>query len=172
MSDNAAALPITIKYFDDKISRLEKIAIGDWIDLRVSRVTKGDDSGMVESYPESAMFHRNKDLFLYSRDDFLKIYLGVGMILPEGYEAHIAPRGGTFKSYGLTQTNSVGVVDESYCGEEDEWFVPCYALRPGKIEHNDRAFQFRIMCKMPAVRFEEGPLKPASRGGHGSTGVK
>lgn len=73
------------------------------------------------------------------------------MALPEGYEAHIAPRSSTFRNYGIIQTNSVGVVDESYCGDEDEWKLPVYATRDCRIEMNDRVAQFRIMKHQPAI---------------------
>ena len=55
--------------------------------------------------------------------------LGVAMELPAGYEAHIAPRSSTFKNYGILQTNGVGVVDQSYCGDGDQWHMPAYATR-------------------------------------------
>ena len=103
--------------------------------------------------------------------EFRLIPLGVAMALPQGYEAHIAPRSSTFRNYGILQTNSVGVVDESYCGDEDEWKLPVYATRDCHIERNDRIAQFRIVEHQPAIRFEEcETLGNASRGGFGSTG--
>lgn len=105
--------------------------------------------------------------------DFRLIPLGIAMALPEGYEAHIAPRSSTFRNYGIIQTNSVGVVDESYCGDEDEWKLPVYATRDCRIEMNDRVAQFRIMKHQPAIDFEECTrLNKESRGGFGSTGRK
>ena len=103
--------------------------------------------------------------------EFRLIPLGVAIALPRGYEAHIAPRSSTFRNYGILQTNSVGVVDESYCGDEDEWKLPVYATRDCHIERNDRIAQFRIVEHQPAIRFEEcETLGNASRGGFGSTG--
>ena len=99
------------------------------------------------------------------------IRLGVGMILPEGYEAHVAPRSSTYKNFGIIQTNSIGIIDHSYCGEEDEWKMSAYALRDTVIHKNDRICQFRIVEKQPdfeLVTVED--LKEKSRGGFGSTG--
>ena len=104
---------------------------------------------------------------------FALIPLGVGMILPEGYEAHLAPRSGTFKNYGIIQTNHVGVIDESYCGNNDEWKYPAYALRDTVIHKGDRICQFRIMEKQPEIEFVEvAALKDKDRGGFGSTGKR
>ena len=105
--------------------------------------------------------------------EFRFLRLGVGMILPEGYEAHVAPRSSTFKNFGIIATNSVGVIDNSFCGEEDEWKMPAYALRDTVIRKNDRICQFRIMEKQPPIEFETVEhLKDKSRGGFGSTGKK
>lgn len=144
----AKALEIKIKYFEEKC-RLEKIDKGDWIDLR-SAIDKE-----------------------YVRGEFILIPLGVAMELPEGYEAHVAPRGSTFKNYGVIETNSVGVVDESYKGDNDQWFMPVLAMRDGIIRKGERVGQFRIMEKMPPVTFTEVQvLGNTDRGGHGSTGTK
>lgn len=140
-------MEIYIKYFSEDIARIEKIAKGDWIDLRAA-----------------------EDVELKA-GEFRLIRLGVGMILPEGYEAHVAPRSSTFKNFGIIQTNSLGIIDNSYCGEEDEWRMPAYALRDTVIRKNDRICQFRIMEKQPEfdlVQVEH--LKEQSRGGFGSTG--
>ena len=93
--------------------------------------------------------------------------------LPEGYEAHVAPRSSTFKNFGVIQTNSVGVIDNSYCGEEDEWRMAAYALRDTVIRKNDRICQFRIVEKQPGLNFiEVERLDDTDRGGFGSTGVE
>lgn len=146
--DNKQTLEIKIKYFDDacKIKKIEK---GDWIDLR-------------------SAFDKE-----YTQGEFFLIPLGIAMQLPDGFEAHIAPRGSTFKNYGLLEVNSVGVVDESYCGNEDQWFLPVFATRSGVIYKGDRICQFRIIEKMPTVNLVEvESLGNENRGGHGSTGVK
>lgn len=138
---------IKIKYFDKSLQKLEKIEQGDWIDLRAA-----------------------EELFIPA-NTFAMIHLGIAMQLPEGYEAHIAPRSSTFKKWGIIQVNSVGVVDESYAGDGDEWMMPVYAIRDTNIHKGDRVCQFRIMKKQPAVQFVEVEhLNNEDRGGFGSTG--
>ncbi len=142
-------MKIRIKYFEPDLLPLEKLAAGDWIDLRAA-----EDADM-------------------KAGEFRYIRLGVGMILPEGYEAHIAPRSSTFKNFGILVANSVGVVDSSYCGENDEWRTPAYAVRDTHIRKNDRIVQFRIVEKQPELEFETVEhLREESRGGFGSTGTK
>ena len=140
-------LPLRIKYFDKNIEKLKKTEKGDWIDLR------------------SAI-----DISL-KKGDFTLIPLGVGMVLPDGYEAHIVPRSSTFKNWKIIQTNSVGIIDNSYSGENDQWMMPVYAVEDTKIKKNDRICQFRILEKMPALEIQEVEyLNDVSRGGFGSTG--
>ena len=138
---------LKIKYFSKDIQKIEKIEKGDWIDLR------------------SAI-----DIQLH-QGDFTLIPLGIGMILPEGYEAHIVPRSSTFKNYGILQTNGIGIIDNSYSGENDEWKIPVLAMKDTVIHKNDRICQFRIMPKMQELHIQEvSHLNPVSRGGFGSTG--
>ena len=138
---------IKIKYFTNDIVHLEKLSQGDWIDLRTS-----------------------KDIELH-RGEFQLIPLGVGMILPEGYEAHIVPRSSTFMKYGIIQTNHVGIIDNSYSGEKDEWKMAVYAFANNVIPKNTRICQFRIVEKQPPIEFEVVEhLNSDSRGGFGSTG--
>ena len=95
------------------------------------------------------------------------------MELPAGYEAHVVPRSSTFKNFGIIQTNHMGVIDESYCGDNDVWKFPAYALRDTEIHINDRICQFRIMKNQPPVVFAEAEhLEDADRGGFGSTGIR
>lgn len=138
---------IKIKYHNDNIDKIEKITKGDWIDLRAAETVELKAGG------------------------FKLISLGVSMKLPDGYEAHIAPRSSTFKNFGITQTNSVGVVDNSYSGTNDIWRFPALAHRDTVIFENERICQFRIVEKMPDVNFEEVEfLDETDRGGFGSTG--
>ena len=96
---------------------------------------------------------------------------GVAMELPKGYEAHIVPRSSTFKNFGIIQTNHQGVIDSSYCGDNDQWYMPVYALRDTHIAVNDRICQFRIMENQPELAFDEvDSLEGEDRGGFGSTG--
>ncbi len=119
---------IKIKYFSDKIEKLVYIdGKSDWIDLRAA-----------------------EDVTL-QQGEFKLIPLGVGMELPKGYEAHVVPRSSTFKNFGIIQTNHQGVIDCSYCGDNDQWFMPVYAVRNTEIHVNDRICQFRIMENQPGI---------------------
>ena len=139
---------IKIKYIDKDIDKLEYIdGKSDWIDLRASEEVE------------------------LKQGDFKLIPLGVAMELPNGYEAHIAPRSSTFKNFGIIQANSVGVVDQSYCGDNDMWKFPAIAMRDTIIHKNDRICQFRIMRNQPEIVFKEvEKLEGNNRGGFGSTG--
>ncbi len=141
-------MKICIKYFVEGLTPVEKLSQGDWIDLRAA-----EDVEM-------------------KAGEFRYIRLGVGMILPEGYEAHVAPRSSTFKNFGILVANSFGIIDNSFCGEEDEWRLPALAMRDTAIRKNDRICQFRIVEKQPEIEFETVErLREESRGGFGSTGV-
>ena len=139
---------ITIKYFTDKIDKLRYIdGKSDWIDLRAAQ-----------------------DVELKA-GEFKLIPLGVAMQLPKGYEAHVVPRSSTFKNYGILQVNSMGVIDETYSGDKDQWLMPVYATRDTVIKTNERICQFRIMEHQPVIEFEErANLVGENRGGFGSTG--
>ena len=139
---------IKIQYKDDTIERLKYIdGKSDWIDLRAAEKIE------------------------LKQGEFKLIPLGVAMQLPKGYEAHIVPRSSTYKNFGIIQTNHTGIVDESYCGPNDWWYMPAYALRDTVIEKNDRICQFRIQKHQPEVLFEEvEALTGQDRGGIGSTG--
>lgn len=141
---------IKIKYFTDKIEKLTYIdGKSDWIDLRAA-----------------------EDVAL-KKGEFKLIPLGVAMELPKGYEAHVVPRSSTFKNFGIIQTNHQGVIDCSYCGDNDQWFMPVYAVRDTQIHVNDRICQFRIMENQPHIIFEEADsLDNENRGGFGTTGVQ
>ncbi len=139
---------IKIKYFSDQIDKLCYIdGKSDWIDLRCA-----------------------EEISL-KKGEFKLVPLGVGMQLPEGYEAHVVPRSSTFKNFGVIQTNHCGVIDESYCGDNDQWYMPVLAVRDTQIHVNDRICQFRIFEHQPAIEFEEAEhLDGKDRGGFGSTG--
>lgn len=157
---------VKIKYHND-VTPIGKIEIGDWIDLRAA-----------------------EDVFI-PLNEYKLISLGVSMKLPEGYEAHVVPRSSTFKTWGIIQTNSVGIIDNSYSGTNDIWRFPAYCVegRLGKIIHDDegnavtvwgtqiekgdRICQFRIVEKQPNIEFKVvDKLDDVDRGGLGSTGVK
>ncbi len=139
---------INIKYITDSIDKLTYIdGKSDWIDLRAAETVDMDPM------------------------EFKLIPLGIAMQLPAGYEAHVIPRSSTFKNFGIIQANSMGLIDESYCGDNDQWYFPAIALRKTTILANDRICQFRIMKHQPQIEFREvDNLNNESRGGIGSTG--
>ena len=170
-------MKIRIKYFDEA-KKLEKISKGNWIDV-----------------------YANKDVFVPEGERAM-IPLGFALELPQGWEGHLAPRSSTFKTWGVIQTNSVGVVDDTYIGDNDQWHMPVYCLQ-GKdtniievydesitdlsgnkykikkeikgtwIHKGDKIGQFRIMEVMPEIEFEEVDVfNNKDRGGFGSTGTK
>ena len=111
-----------------------------------------------------------EDMVLRPRGIY-RIPLGISVELPEGYEAHVAPRSSTFKNWGIIQTNSVGIIDNSYCGDNDIWMMPVYATLFTEIKKNDRICQFRIVEKQPHLEFETvDHLGNEDRGGFGITG--
>lgn len=139
---------IKVKYHNKELTKIEKISVGDWIDLRAA-----------------------EDISLKA-GEFKLISLGISMKLPEGYEAHIVPRSSTFKTWGVLQTNHMGVVDNSYCGNNDIWRFPALATRDTEIKTNDRICQFRIIKRQPELEFiEVEDLGEKDRGGFGSTGT-
>lgn len=139
---------IKIKYFDNEIDKIEKISKGDLIDLRAA-----------------------KDVEMKA-GEFKLIPLGVGMKLPEGYKANVYPRSSTYKNFGIILANSVGQIDNSYSGDNDQWHFPAVALRDTVIHKNDRICQFEIQKIQPEIKFEEVEhLDTESRGGIGSTGI-
>ena len=130
---------IRIKYFTDQIEKLRYIdGKSDWIDLRAA-----------------------EDITL-KQGEFKLVPLGVAMQLPAGYEAHVVPRSSTFKNFGILQVNSMGVIDASYCGDNDQWFMPVLAMRDTEIH---------VMKNQPQIDFElVEHLDGEDRGGFGSTG--
>ncbi len=140
-------LLIKIKYLAD-IEKIGKIEVGDWIDLRAA-----------------------EDVVL-KKGEFRLIPLGVAMHLPKGYEAHVVPRSSTFKNFKIIQCNHCGIIDEAYCGDNDQWMFGAIALEDTVVHKNDRICQFRIIEKMGDVGFVEvESLNNSDRGGFGSTGV-
>ena len=155
-------MKIRIKYFEEA-TKLKKITKGNWIDV-----------------------YSNKDIFVEVGNRAM-VPLGFALELPNGWEGHLAPRSSTFKTWGIIQTNSVGVVDDTYIGDNDQWHMPIFCiqgrdnktLEDGKevfgtwIKKGDKIGQFRIMEVMPEIEFEEvESFGNADRGGFGSTGIK
>lgn len=137
---------LKIKYLKD-IESIQKITKGDWIDLRCA-----EDVSM-------------------KKGEYYIIPLGIAMELPKGYEALVIPRSSTFKHYGIVCVNSMGMIDEAYCGDNDEWGFPALAMRDTMIRKNERICQFRIIEHQPDFEFEVVEnLDNDNRGGFGSTG--
>lgn len=140
---------IKIKYHNNNMGKIENLEVGDWYDLRSAETVE------------------------MQAGEFSLISLGVSMKLPEGYEAHMAPRSSTFKKWGILQTNSVAVIDNSYSGTNDIWKYPALAIRDTTIYEGDRICQFRIMKKQPEIEFiEVDELDSVDRGSFGSTGTR
>ena len=139
---------IKIKYHVEELEKLRYIdGKSDWIDLRVAEEVK------------------------MKAGEFRLISMGISVELPKGYEMWIVPRSSAFKNFGIIQTNSMGVVDESYCGDNDIIRMPILAMRDTEIHVYDRIGQFRIMQHQPGVQFVELELLGKSdRGGFGTTG--
>lgn len=141
---------IKVRYLSDKVSKLEYVGgKSDWIDLRAAEEVE------------------------MKQGDFKMIPLGVAMQLPDGYEAHMIPRSSTFKNFGIIQANHMGMIDESYCGDNDQWYFPAIAMRDTVIHIGDRICQFRIDRHQPQLLFEAvDMLGNADRGGFGTTGKR
>lgn len=142
---------LKIKYFDPELTHVQEIAVGDWIDLRCAEEVN------------------------LKKGDFKLIPLGVAMELPKGYEAWLTSRSSLCKNYGVWHVDDLGVIDSSYCGDNDQWFIPVVALRDTVIHKNDRIAQFRIHKTMREecgeVHFQTVErLDNPDRGGIGSTG--
>lgn len=139
---------IKIIYHSPNINKIVDIeGKSDWLDLRAAETVE------------------------MKMGDYKLISLGISMKLPEGYEAHMAPRSSTFKNFGILQTNSVAVIDNSYSGTNDIWKYPALAMRDTIIHEGDRICQFRIIKKQPEIEFVEvNELDSVNRGGIGSTG--
>lgn len=144
-------MELKIKYLAD-IDSIEQKEGCDWIDLRCAETVN------------------------INAGEYAMIRLGVAVKLPKGYEAHVVPRSSTYRRWGVIQTNGVGIIDESYCGDGDEWMMPVYATRNTQIKKNERVCQFRITKKMPALDIisltKDETLGNKNRGGFGSTGVE
>lgn len=140
---------ILVRYHNENIDKIVKTKKGDWIDLRAAETVR------------------------LKVGDFALISLGVSMKLPDGYEAHIVPRSSTFRKWGIIQTNGIGIIDNTYSGDNDVWMMPVFATRDTVINENDRICQFRIEKTMGDIEFSiESHLDDTDRGGFGSTGTR
>lgn len=187
-------MEVNIKYFDEQLEEIKKVDKGDWIDLRcvggrivvihnniketpeglkLSRATSSVNVKWEDGYIDDGEAKEYVKFFRYSKGDFLMLDLGIAMQLPKDYEANVVPRSSTFKNFTILQTNSFGVIDESYCGNNDKWFMPVLAMQDGFVIYNERLCQFRINKKMESVELKrQEKFNTENRGGHGSTGTK
>jgi dUTP pyrophosphatase len=142
---------IPIKYHNPELTHLQKIDgnKSDWIDLRAAeKVT-------------------------LKKGEIRRISLGISMQLPENYEAHILPRSSAPEKFGIIMAHSQGIIDNSYCGDDDVWSFLALAIRDTTIYVNDRIAQFRIYQNQPSILFVPvDTLGNPNRGGFGSTGIK
>jgi len=165
---------INIKYFSEDYPRLEKIEKGDWIDLRVDSIKEWESNRCIltgKDKEKLASLPMLESVVKYEKGDVIKFGLGVAMELPENYEAIVLPRSSTFTHWGLVQTNSSGVIDNSYNGNNDEWQIEFIAMKDGEINRFDRVCQFRIQKNQPNIKLNEvDKLENKDRGGYGTTG--
>lgn len=142
---------VKVRYHFEKYPNMVKIKQldqGDYIDLAVA-----------------------EDISLKA-GEFKYISLGVSMKAPSGYLIKVYPRSSTFKNYGILLANSVGIIDESYCGDNDIIHFPAYATRDVEIKAGERIAQFTIEKKQNIIIEEVEKLDGPDRGGLGSTGKR
>lgn len=147
---------------------------GEWIDLHAATTVS-------LGAPELASFSKIEHTAHFKT---YAVSLGVAMKLPAGFEALVVPRSSTFKKYGVIQANAVGIIDNSYSGNDDVWRMPLIALRETKIPKGTRIAQFRIQLSQKATVWQKlcwlfsrkielvqvETLDAENRGGFGSTG--
>lgn len=146
--EDASAPKVIVQYRSDDTARIKENEKGDWYDLCADETVE------------------------MKAGEFRLIHLGVAMKLPAGYEGHLLPRSSTYKKWGIKMVNSMGIIDNSYCGPNDWWMFAAKADRDTKIERGERICQFRIVESQPRLRFVEGKMEEKDRGGFGSTGTK
>lgn len=177
-------LKIKVKRINDRIELPTIINKGEWIDL-----TAAESVELTAPQAETLKRHQVNGIETKHRDvlfNFHKIPLGVAMKLPKGFEAVILPRSSTYSRFGIIQANHMGVVDNSFSGNNDEWKYPVVAFRDTIITEGDRICQFRIQLSQKATFWQKlkwllssgvkivevESLSEEDRGGFGSTGVK
>ena len=153
--------------------KIEVSKKGEWIDLRSAKTT------MIKAPTVS----KNDKTVIF---DSSLIPLGIAMELPKHFEANIVPRSSTYSNFGVILSNSMGIIDSAYKGDNDEWKMNVIALRNSVIQQGERIAQFRIRPSQFApwwvkikwlfvnkIEFKSvKTLGNKSRGGFGSTGTK
>lgn len=177
-------LKIKVKKLNGNIELPKVIKKGEWIDLRASHyvLLEAPQAGTLKTHKVNGESVSHRDVTFNST----LIGLGIATRLPEGLEAVILPRSGTFKNFGIILANSQGVIDNSYSGNNDEWKFNAIPLRDGEVNEGDRICQFRIQLSQKATVWQKlkwllssgveiievESLSDEDRGGFGSTGVK
>lgn len=127
--------------------------------------------------PEVVQYGNFVDLYnaesrILKAGEFTKLNLGISIECPKGFWFQLVPRSSTFEKYGIIQTNSFGVVDTKYCGDDDIIKVPVYAMRDTIIPANERICQFRLVQDINFTISTVDKLRGENRGGFGSSGRK
>lgn len=151
---------------------------GDWIDLRAAQemVLNAPQAGTLKGHDV-----KHRDVVA----DVTYIPLGIAMRLPDGFEAIVASRSSAAKKMGIMLANGIGIIDNSYCGDDDQWMYPAVTLRKTSISLNTRLCQFRIQLSQKATiwqkikwhlasgieMIEVESLGSENRNGMGSTGT-
>ena len=171
-------MKLKIKYkVNDEGQYIHNCLKGDWVDLIAAQ--------SYELHPSQADTLKSKTVdgvsskYRNVTSEVTYIKLGIAMELPKGFEAIVAPRSSTPKNFGIVCANSIGIIDNSYCGNNDIWRMPVLAMEDTFIPFNDRIAQFRFMPRMQYCdkKFKFGinfvqtdDLGTEDRGGFGSSG--
>ena len=151
---------------------------GDWVDLATAEevTLNAPQAGTLKGHDV-----KHRDVI----SEVTYIPLGVAMQLPKGFEAIMAARSSAPKKMGNMQANGIGVIDNTYCSDEDQWMFPAVTLRKTSLAVNTRLCQFRIQLSQKATLWQKikwlftsgiefvevESLNNEVRGGLGSTGV-
>lgn len=177
-------LKIKVKRINKNIALPEVTEKGDWIDLRASETVtlNAPQANVLKRHKVNGTEERHRDVEFDSK----LIRLGVAMQLPKGFEAVALSRSSTYKNFGVILGNSEGVIDQPYCGDNDEWKYNAIAFRDTTINEGDRICQFRIQLSQKATMWQKikwllssgvkivevDKLDNPDRSGIGSTGIK
>lgn len=178
-------LKIKVKRLNKEVNLPKVIDKGEWIDLMAAKTVtlEAPQAGVLKRHklPDGTeASHRDVEF------DYTLMPLGIAVALPEGFEAVVVPRSSTYRNFGVIQTNSMGVIDNSYSGDQDEWKLPLISMRDTMITQSDRICQFRIQLSQKATFWQKlkwffcsgikivevDSLSKTNRGGFGSTGIK
>ncbi len=166
-------IEVKIKYYNKDYPRLEKIAKGDWIDARVNSIRFLERDNIKNKDIDWSKDGEGREYLDYKKGDVIQFALGFAMEFPKGYTAYVLPRSSTYINYGFLLTNEMGIIDQSYCGDKDEWLVVYKCDKDARVYRYDRICQFAIEESPVECEFiEVEELKNKDRGGHGTTGNK